>query len=105
MVQGLSSPYGAVVDTTGDVFIADAGNNRILEVPSTDLTCATQREIASLWVWGLNAPTGIAIDQNGDFYVADFGNARALELQLKAVNLGSNNVGSTSGHSRAELHV
>ena len=32
--SGLSSPAGVAVDGAGDVFIADYGNNRVVEVPA-----------------------------------------------------------------------
>jgi DNA-binding beta-propeller fold protein YncE len=40
---GLSQPYGVAVDGAGNVFIADTGNGRVVEVPSgcTQQSCQT----------------------------------------------------------------
>jgi len=73
----LSSPAGVVVDTAGDTFIVDTGNNRIVEV--------TAQGVASvLTVSGLSpslsSPGGIAIDGSGNLYVVDTGNGRLVKI-------------------------
>jgi hypothetical protein len=62
---GLSVPQGVAVDQAGDVFAADSGNNRALELP------AGSNQPAVLPFTGLSFPTGVAVDQaaNGSYLV------------------------------------
>jgi hypothetical protein len=68
--MNLNDPHGVAVDGQGDVFIADAGSNRALEV-----TGGTPTPIGS----GLNLPAGLAVDSTGDVFIADSGNQRVVE--------------------------
>ena len=61
------------VDGSGDVFIADTGNNRVVEVKAD----GTQTTVGS----GLNDPVGVAVDGTGDVFIADFGNNRVVEVK------------------------
>ncbi|HEY2466539.1 MAG TPA: MBG domain-containing protein [Terracidiphilus sp.] len=60
------SPEGVAVDAAGDLFIADSGNNRVLEVKA--LSAGTQA-IGTNFV----SPRGLAVDGAGNVYVADPG--------------------------------
>ncbi len=73
----ISSPSGIVVDPAGDVFIADTGNNQIVEV--TPQGIASVLTISGLTP-ALSSPTGIAVDGSGNLYVADTGNSRVVEI-------------------------
>ena len=57
----------------GDVFIADTGNNRVVEVPANG---DPQITIGS----GFSSPDGVAVDASGDVFVADTGNNRVVEV-------------------------
>ena len=70
--SGFFEPDGVAVDAAGDVFIADTGNNRVVEVNSSGV----QTTIAS----GLSSPNGVAVDAAGDVFIADSGNNRVLEV-------------------------
>ncbi len=94
--SGFSSPFDVAVNFNGDVFVADTGNNRIVKVPSSDLTCATVTDCKTVG-FGMNQPTAVALTQFGNVYAADFGAGQALQVQVAGVNLGTINVGSTSG--------
>jgi hypothetical protein len=72
--SGLSSPRGVAVDGAGDVFIADEGNNRVVEVPAGG---GAQTTVGS----GLRFPIGVAVDGAGDVFIADEGNNRVVEVQ------------------------
>ena len=61
------------VDGSGDVFIADTGNNRVVEVKPD----GTQTTVGS----GLNRPSGVAVDGSGDVFIADTGNNRVVEVK------------------------
>ncbi len=60
------------VDSSGDVFIADNGNQRVVEVTPS----GTQTTILS----GLDQPDGLALDPAGNLFVADSGNKRVIEM-------------------------
>jgi hypothetical protein len=71
---GLSAPQGVALDAAGDLFIADTGNNQVVEIPAT----STQTTILNT----LNSPKGVAVATNGDLYVADTGNNRVVRIPL-----------------------
>ncbi|MBJ7261210.1 MAG: hypothetical protein JHD17_04735, partial [Acidimicrobiia bacterium] len=78
----LNSPSGVAVDTAGNVYIADTGNNFVeivtldgnlkviagggATLPSTTAGPATSAS--------LNGPRGVAVDTDGNVYIADTGN-------------------------------
>jgi sugar lactone lactonase YvrE len=76
----LRGPYGVVVDATGDLFIADTGNDVIREVSASTGTIST---IAGTGVVGyrgdhgpatqaeLNFPARIALDSKGNLFFSD----------------------------------
>ena len=73
----LSNPSAVVVDSQGDVFIADTGNNQIVEISAAG--------VASVLTFtgldpALSSPSGIALDGSGNIYVADSGNNRIVEI-------------------------
>jgi streptogramin lyase len=71
---GLNDPRGVAVDTTGAVYVADSGNNRVLKMPAGTTTPTT------LSFTGLNKPSAVAVDTTGAVYVADSGNNRVLKM-------------------------
>ena len=86
---GLCSPDGLAVDSSGDLYVADNGNNRILEY-TTPLSSGTTADLVlgqNDFVSGnsgasantLNGPYGVAVDSSGNLYVADETNNRVLE--------------------------
>lgn len=79
----LSSPSGVAVDLEGNVYVADTGNNRVIEVVKTAAQAATQNILLNFS--GLQKPMGIAVDAAGDVFVADSGNARIVELSASGV--------------------
>jgi RHS repeat-associated protein len=98
---GLSHPQNEAMDSAGNLYIADTGNNRVEEVPASShtqwgiaMTAGTKYVIAgsSSGTAGssgnggaatsalLSAPTDVATDANGDLYIADSINDRIQEL-------------------------
>ena len=88
----LNCPCGVAVDASGDVFIADTGNNRIREILGSG---AKQGQIVTLVGSGtqgcsgdsgpatsaeLNGPCGLAVDAAGDLFIADTENCRIREV-------------------------
>jgi len=54
------------VDGAGDLYIADTGNNRVVEV-----TAAGVASVLSTGGLTLSHPFGVAVDGAGDVYIAD----------------------------------
>ncbi|CAF2994839.1 unnamed protein product [Rotaria sp. Silwood2] len=80
----LSYSQGVVVDQLGTVYVADAGNDRIMRWPKG----ATQ---GSVIVGGngtgeqsnqLNGPIGLSFDRHGNLYVVDYGNHRVQKFNI-----------------------
>ncbi|HLJ76940.1 MAG TPA: hypothetical protein VKT75_05990, partial [Acidobacteriaceae bacterium] len=59
----LNGPEGVVVDAAGDVFVADSGNARVLEIAGN----SAQSSIG----FGLSHPQALALDGAGDLFIAD----------------------------------
>jgi uncharacterized protein (TIGR03437 family) len=74
----LNNPYGVAVDSTGNLYIADTGNQRIRKV--TNGVIATIAGTGTQGFSGdsgpaidaqLNLPNGVAVDSAGNLYIAD----------------------------------
>jgi len=80
----LYRPSGVVVDSAGDVYVADSAANQVVEVETSGVV----RVVAGTGVAGfsgdggpateaeLDFPTALALGGNGDLYIADSGNNR-----------------------------
>jgi uncharacterized protein (TIGR03437 family) len=108
---GLSLPVAVVVDSSGNVYVADLGNNRILRYPSpfTNANYATpdliigQKNLRSgkSVNEGLAAPSAktlafsnvgaadLAIDSSGNLWVVDTGNNRILRFPASVLAAGT----------------
>ena len=62
---GLKLPRSVAVDSSGTVYLADWGNNRVLKLAAGSSTQAV------LPFTGLNNPRGVAVDTAGNVYVTD----------------------------------
>ncbi len=81
----LNVPVGLAIDASGDIFLADSGNNRIRRVDAVTGIITTVAGNGTAGFAGdgglataasLNTPDGVAIDSAGDLYIADSGNNR-----------------------------
>jgi uncharacterized protein (TIGR03437 family) len=96
----LSAPMGIAVDqSSGALYVADSGNNRILRYPRPvaqggritpdaviGQSAFTTANSAAVNASTLNQPAGLATGPNGDLFVADSGNNRVLEFAQGAGN-------------------
>ena len=87
----LYSPEGLAVDSSGNLYISEAGNNRVLKynspitsgmsasvvVGTTDMTTSGA---GGLNASELNSPRGICVDVEGNLYVADYARYRVLRF-------------------------
>jgi trimeric autotransporter adhesin len=114
----LNAPAGLAIDASGDIFIADAGNNVVREITpdgkiqtvagngtqgySGDFDVATQAQ--------LHSPSGVAVDAAGNLYIADSGNnvIREVTTDGSISTFAGDGLASYSGDAgtptRAGLH-
>ncbi len=108
----LCEPTGVGVDPAGNVYIADSGNNRVLEYnqsssPPTNFTAnvafGQQRrfDMSQCNNTGTNAnsmcdPAQVVLDPAGDLFVSDSENSRVLEFLTPLASLGPTGTGTTA---------
>lgn len=97
----LSSPWGIAVDKSGNLYIADTGNNRIRMVTAATGKIST---VAGTGMPGYNgdnisattaklfAPMAVALDKNGNLYIADSGNNR-----IRMVTVATGKISTVAG--------
>jgi trimeric autotransporter adhesin len=84
----LNNPYACAVDDAGNVFIADASNNRIQKVNTSGfISTVAGTGVAGISGDGglavfakLNFPTGIALDAQNNMYISDTSNSRIRKV-------------------------
>ncbi len=99
----LNEPTSVAVDQTGNVYIADNGNNRIRRVsPDGTITTFAGTGIDGFSGDGgqasqarLNLPIGVAVDQAGNLLIADAGN-----LRIRKVNTSTGIITTIAGDGR-----
>ncbi|HEY6768832.1 MAG TPA: Ig-like domain repeat protein [Candidatus Sulfotelmatobacter sp.] len=73
----LSDPVGIALDSLGNLYIADPGNNQIVEVSAAGVVSVLAFPGLSPV---LSAPQAVAVDGSGNVFVTDSNNARIVEL-------------------------
>ena len=105
-----NNPYSVAVDASGNVYVADAQNNKIRKVTSAGVvtTFAGSGSAGSTDATGtaasFNFPTGVAVDAGGNVYVADASSHKIRKItSAGAVTTiaGSGSIGSTDATGTA----
>jgi uncharacterized protein (TIGR03437 family) len=105
----LNSPFGVVVDSSGNIYIADSANNVIRMVTPGDVisTIAGDNTLGpgysgdngAATAAQLSGPSALALDGAGNLYIADTGNNRIRKVSLSANTIvsvaGTGNLGFT----------
>ncbi|MEV6426347.1 serine/threonine-protein kinase PknD [Nocardia sp. NPDC051463] len=71
---GVSLPTGVAVDTAGNIYVTDIGNDRVVKLAAGETTPTP------LPFTGLKNPQGVAIDTAGNIFVTDTSNNRVVKL-------------------------
>jgi sugar lactone lactonase YvrE len=104
----LNLPLGEAIDTAGNLYISDTGNNRIEKIDSAGniSTIAGNSEIAGSSGDGgpaisaqISAPSTIAVDGAGNIFFADTGNSAIREINTTTLNIST--IAGTLGTSGA----
>ena len=84
-----SSPQGIQVDSAGNIFIADTGNNAVRMIDASG--------IVTTMISGLSTPRAIALDPSGSLYVADTGSNRIYLVTTKGTIFQTAGGGGVAG--------
>jgi uncharacterized protein (TIGR03437 family) len=103
----MKQPRGVAVDSTGNLWVADTGNNRVLRFSSAilnntapisadlvlgqkDFVSSSANQGGSISAAGLDTPVGLTVDAQNNLYVADYNNTRVLKFAAPVGANGSN---------------
>jgi len=67
-----SRPYGITKDTSGTLYVADQGNNKIRKITAAGVVTTLAPTLSSGAAATFDAPTGITTDANGVLYVTEY---------------------------------
>ncbi|MBX3014394.1 MAG: hypothetical protein KF832_22925 [Caldilineaceae bacterium] len=89
----LNMPAGVVIDSTGNLYIADTGNNRIRKVDTNSIistiagngTADFSGDGGPATSATLNNPAGVAIDSTGNLYIVDAWNNRIRKVDANGI--------------------
>lgn len=81
--SSLSNPQGVAADGTGNVYIADVNNYRVVKMPSTGSAYGQPVTLADRTTNGSNfEPLGVAVDGSGNVYVANLGEGNGSVFKI-----------------------
>ena len=99
-LAGLNTPTGVALDTAGNIYIADSGNNRIRKINASDGKINTvagngvsafSGDGASATAASLATPYGVAVDAAGTIYIADFYNSKIRKVTSGTISTVAGN--------------
>ena len=97
----LNSPRGVALDSSGNLYIADGGNQRIRRVDAATGNISTVAGTGTFGPIGdggaatsasLSSPSGVALDGSGNLYIAD-----ALDFRIRRVDATTGNISTVAG--------
>ena len=100
-----NTPFGVAIDSSGNVYVTDSGNNRVQKFKNSGTFIRT---------WGSEGsangkfqfPEGIAVDKSGKVFVADVLNHRVQVFNNGGTFIGTwGSVGSANGQFNAPFGV
>jgi sugar lactone lactonase YvrE len=104
----VNAPRGGVVDSAGNIYFADSGNNIIRRIDHTSGLLSTVAGNGSAGYTGdgtaataaqLNAPAKVVLDAAGDLYIADTGNSVIRYVDASTGNISTIAGTGTAGYS------
>jgi len=99
--SGLSNPAGVTVDGSGNLYVTDTYNNRVLK---ETLSGGSYTETVLLSA-GLRAPYGLAIDGAGNLYIVDTLNRRILKETVSVSGYAETVLVGSGLHSTSGIAV
>jgi hypothetical protein len=103
--SGFAHPFGVAVDSAGNVYVADFGNNAVKKIVAVGGLTSSASTVNTLGS-GFASPKGVAVDGAGNVYVADLGNSAVKKIPLAttpSLSFTTTSVGSTSADSPQTL--
>ncbi len=82
---GLNNPLGLAVDANLNIYIADSGNNRVVEIPWNGTSFGAEIVVAS----GIDSAGAVAVDGAGDVYIANYGANTIVEVPWNGTAFGT----------------
>jgi uncharacterized repeat protein (TIGR03803 family) len=105
---GINGPDEAVVDSSGNIYIADTGNSRIRKVTSATGIISTVAGNGTFGYSGdggaatkaeIGYPSGVAVDSAGNIYIADYANERIRKVTVSTGIISTVAGNGTAGYS------
>ena len=104
----IRTPNGIALDASGNMYIADTGNNRIRKVTASTGYISTIAGNGTAGFSGdggaatsakLNSPSYVSVDASGNFYIADQSNNRIRKVTVSTGNISTVAGNGTAGYS------